>query len=81
MRDPKIITSLVGFTPAEWSMIRTTAQTLAASCPRDRIACGTLFLPGRPECYRLTRQTDWAFELRLTDEAELAKTLREESES
>jgi hypothetical protein len=45
---------------------------------RSGAEAGTLILPGRPELFRLDRQGN-RFLLRLTDEEELAETLRAEA--
>jgi len=69
-----IRTRIAGFTPAEWAQIWAAAAYLGS---RGGDAA-TLLLPGRPEVFRLERQGN-RFWLRLTDEEELAETLRAEA--
>ena len=65
---------MAAFTPAEWAQIRAAAGYLR-SWGGD---AATLFLPGRPEVFRLERRGN-RFRLRLTDEQEVAETLRAEA--
>ena len=47
---PRIITSIVGFTPDEWRQINLAADALIKKGAPSR---GLLILPGRPEFYLL----------------------------
>jgi len=74
MKRLSIRTRVGGFTPAEWAQLRAAAAYL-----RSRGGdAATLLLPGRPEVFRLERRGN-RFRLRLTDEQELAETLRAEA--
>ena len=62
---PRVFTNIVGFTNEEWRQIKAAAASLhAVGAP-----AGTMFLPGRPELYRLQRRKD-GYDLRLTTEEE-----------
>jgi hypothetical protein len=70
----KITTNIVGFSEAEWRMIRGAARSLQLS----GASAGTLIFPGRPEIYRLDRRGG-CFLLRLSSEEEAAVTLIEQA--
>lgn len=71
-----IETNIVGFTIKEWEEIR----MAAAAMVKAGSDAGTLIFPDRPEIYRLEEVGHRRFVLRLTDEEELAATLRQEVE-
>jgi hypothetical protein len=73
MKRSLIRTELSGFSATEWAQIRLAAQHLR----RRGADAATLLLPGRPEVFRLDRRGNH-FRLRVSDEEEVAETLRAE---
>ena len=65
---PRIITSIVGFTPAEWGQVNLAADALIRKGAPSR---GLRILPGRAEFYLLsyTRPTGLTLELAPDEEA------------
>ena len=69
---PRIITSIVGFTPAEWQQINLAADALLR---KGAPSSGLIILPGRPELYVLRYAGPGGLTLELATDEEAAALL------